>query len=175
MTRAYSLGRAGRNGVAMIARYGEPPEPGRRYRLRPGAYAILPRGALLLLTHQAGPVPEFQLPGGGIDPGESPLAALHREVAEETGWTIAAPRRVGAFRRFTYMTEYALWAEKLCIIYRARPVCRIGPVPEPGHNAHWVACDEAVRLLANPGDSDFAARFTKARHRIPAGRPIHRR
>ena len=38
----------------------------------------------LLLTHQNAPEPEFQLPGGGIDPDEHPIKALHREVMEET-------------------------------------------------------------------------------------------
>ncbi|MFF5342243.1 NUDIX domain-containing protein [Streptomyces althioticus] len=27
------------------------------------------------------------LPGGGMDPGESPLEAAEREVREETGWS----------------------------------------------------------------------------------------
>ncbi|MGB0440715.1 MAG: NUDIX domain-containing protein, partial [Paracoccaceae bacterium] len=109
----------------MTPRFGEPPQPGRRYKIRPGAYAILARGTELLLTHQADPEPEFQLPGGGIDPGESPVAALMREVVEETGWRIAKPQRVGVFRRFVFMPEYDLWAEKICTIYSARPVYAI--------------------------------------------------
>ena len=73
----------------MIRRYGEPVVAGQIYRRRPGVYAILLRGDDILLTHQAEPDNEFQLPGGGIDPGEHPLPALHREVMEETGWRIA--------------------------------------------------------------------------------------
>ncbi len=106
----------------MIRRYGESIRRGKAYKPRPGAYALLPRGRDVLLTHQDKPIPEFQLPGGGIDPGESPLAALHREVREETGWSIASPRKIGAFRRFVYMPEYDLWAEKICHIYIAHPV-----------------------------------------------------
>ncbi|MFZ5963632.1 NUDIX hydrolase [Thalassococcus sp. BH17M4-6] len=143
----------------MIRRYGPTPEPGRRYTLRPGAYAILPRGGQLLLTHQSEPWPEFQLPGGGIDPGEHPITALHREVFEETGWRIAAPRRLGCFRRFTFMPEYDLWAEKLCIIYRARPVRPLGPPSEPAHIAAWMSADLAARKLGNPGDRAFLRRF----------------
>ena len=139
----------------MIPRHGRPPLAGKRYVLRPGVYAILPRGDDLLLTHQAEPVPEFQLPGGGIDPGEHPLTALHREVFEETGWRIARPRRLGAFRRFTYMPEYDLWAEKLCHIYLARPTLRLGPPSEPDHLPLWMAPREAARLVAVDGDAAF--------------------
>ncbi|GAB4268449.1 MAG: NUDIX hydrolase [Pararhodobacter sp.] len=139
----------------MIPRFGTPPEPGRRYRRRAGAYAILWRDGRILLTHQSDPWPEFQLPGGGIDPGESAIQALHREVCEETGWRIGTPRRLGAFRRFTYMPEYDLWAEKLCFVFLARPVRPLGPPTEPGHSAHWVTPEEAVKLVGNPGDAAF--------------------
>jgi len=128
----------------MIPRVGEPVRAGQRYRRRPGAYAVLLRGDSVLLTHQQAPEPEFQLPGGGIDPGEHPVGALHREVLEETGWRIMLQRRLGAFRRFTYMPEYDLWAEKLCTIYLGRPVLRLGPPSEAGHTAHWVPLSLAL-------------------------------
>ena len=79
----------------MIKRYGTVPKAGQRYTTRAGVYAILPRGGKLLLTYQGDPHFEVQLPGGGIDPGESPLRALHREVFEETGYRIAAPPQAG--------------------------------------------------------------------------------
>lgn len=142
----------------MIRRYGEPPAVGQTYRRRPGVYAVLLRGGQVLVTHQAEPVPEVQLPGGGIDRGEHPLAALHREVIEETGWRIAIQRRLGTFRRFTYMPEYGLWAEKLCMIYLARPTLRLGPPTEAGHTALWLSPDEALAQIANEGDRDFLAR-----------------
>lgn len=143
----------------MIRRFGETPEPGRRYIRRPGVYALLPRGSSLLVTwYDDGLNPELQLPGGGIDPGESPITALHREVFEETGWLITAPRRVGAFRRFTYMPEYDLWAEKVCYIYRARPVRPMGPPTEEFHEAVWMDTSDATRMLGNEGDRHFATR-----------------
>ena len=143
----------------MTRRFGDSARPGIRYRPRAGVYAILPRDGRLLVTHQADPVPELQLPGGGIDPGESPLRALFREVYEETGWVIARPRRLGAFRRFTFMPEYDLWAEKVCTIYHARPVLMRGAPTEPGHRALWVSAEHAMRELGNPGDRHFVSRF----------------
>ncbi|MGI3169755.1 NUDIX domain-containing protein [Pseudooceanicola sp. C21-150M6] len=137
-----------------MRRYGEAPEAGRRYTFRPGAYVILPRGGDILLTHQASPTPEFQLPGGGIDPGEQPMHALHREVFEETGWSIANPRRVRVYRRFTWMPDYEIWAEKLCTIYVAQPVRQIGDPTEPGHTAIWAPIALAPDILPDPGSAD---------------------
>ncbi len=143
----------------MIRRVGEQVKAGIRYTHRPGAYAILVRNGQLLLTHQAEPEPEFQLPGGGIDPGENGVTALHREVFEETGWRIAGVRRLGAFRRFVFMPEYELWAEKVCHIYMARPVLRHGPPREHGHTAVWTTPGIARDLVANSGDALFIDRF----------------
>lgn len=142
----------------MIRRFGEAVKTGQIYRHRPGVYAALLDGQDILTTHQAEPVPEFQLPGGGIDPGEHPIAALHREVMEETGWKIAITRRIGAFRRFTYMPEYDRWAEKLCTIYLARPVRRLGPPCEAGHTAVWMPVRAALQILGNDGDRALLAR-----------------
>lgn len=140
-----------------MRRYGEAVKAGQTYRPRPGVYAVLLDGADLLATHQASPLPEYQLPGGGIDPGEHPVAALHREVLEETGWRISVVRRMGAFRRFTYMPEYDRWAEKICSIYLGRPVRRIGAPSEEGHTAVWMPASVALDVLGNDGDKAFLA------------------
>lgn len=140
-----------------IRRWGEPVRAGMRYRHRPGAYAVLLRGRDVLLTFQEEPLPEFQLPGGGLDPGESPVRALHREVLEETGWRIAGARRLGAFRRFTFMPDYDLWAEKICHVYLARPVLCLGAPGERGHEAVWTSGAAAADLVTNAGDRAFLA------------------
>lgn len=141
----------------MIRRYGTPPKRGIRYRARPGAYAVLWREGAVLLTFQAEPEPEIQLPGGGIDPGESAIAALHREVWEETGWSIATPRRITTYRRFVYMPEYEMYAEKLCHIFEARPVMRLSDPIEPMHTALWMDPASALDAVQNPGDRDALA------------------
>jgi len=144
--------------AAMIRRYGDAPKRGQKYTVRHGAYAILPRNGQLLVTWQGGIHNEIQLPGGGIDPGESAIAALHREVYEETGWKISTPRRLGASRRFVYMPEYDKWAEKICHIFIARPVLRMGPPTEPEHESIWMTPDVAIEVLMSDGSADFVAR-----------------
>ncbi len=141
-----------------MRRYGEAVKPGQRYSPRPGVYAVLLNGDQVLTTHQAEPKPEFQLPGGGIDPGEHPVAALHREVFEETGWKIDIIRKMGMYRRFTYMPEYDKWAEKICAIYLARPILRLGPPTEAGHTAVWMTGSQALQKVSNVGDRAFLAK-----------------
>lgn len=142
-----------------MRRYGETIRPGRTYTDRLGAYGVIRLGPDLLLTEQADPGPELQLPGGGIDRGEGPAAALRREVYEETGWTIQVLRRMGAFQRYAYMPEYDLWARKICMVYLCRPVLRRGAPSEPGHRAVWAPIETAARLLGNAGDRAFVARL----------------
>ena len=143
----------------MNRRYGRPPEPGRHYTPRPGVYAIIDAGDGILATFQECPRPELQLPGGGVDPGEQPLVALAREVMEETGYVIHAPRRLGMFHRYTYMPEYDLHAQKLCHVYHARPGPQRGAPTEPGHAAVFLPWAVAQERLAVSGDRHFVARL----------------
>ena len=147
----------------MIRRFGTPPEAGRVYKHRPGAYVVLLRGDDMLVTRQEAsktlPEPEYQLPGGGIDPGESVLSALHREVMEETGWRVTRPRRLGAYRRFTYMVEYDLWAEKVAHLYVASPIWPLSPPTEDGHTVQWMPAGLAVEALESDADRAMLIRY----------------
>lgn len=140
-----------------IRRYGRPPEKGRRYTRRPGAYALLLRGNGALLTVENSPVAgiEVQLPGGGIDPGETPVRALHREVMEETGWRISIAFRLGSYQRHVYMPDYDLWAHKICHIFVAVPTLRIGPPREAHHSVVWTDPDRVPELITQQDDAAF--------------------
>jgi 8-oxo-dGTP diphosphatase len=147
----------------MNRRFGRQPVAGQRYTPRPGVYAIIDAGDGLLATFQEEPRPELQLPGGGIDPGESPQVALVREVMEETGYAIHGLRRIGMFHRFTYMPEYDLHAQKQCHIYTARLGPRRSEPTEEGHSAVFLPWAEACEMLAVSGDRHFVSRWLKQR------------
>lgn len=72
-----------------------------RLRIEPhqrvAAYAVVVAHGRLLLTQLAprtGAAGRWNLPGGGIDPGEGPADAVVREVAEETGQVVEDVRLV---------------------------------------------------------------------------------
>ena len=140
-----------------MRRFGERIAQGRTYRDRPGIYAVIRKGGDLLLTLQMEPEPEYQLPGGGIDPGENHLQALHREVVEETGWSIVIERRLGIFQRYCFMPEYDLWARKICHVYLAHAALKISEPLESHHRAVWVPPAAAARLVGGDGDRYFVS------------------
>lgn len=60
-----------------------------------GAIFSSDRSSVLLIQRRD--VPVWVLPGGGIDPQESPEEAIVREILEETGFTVKAARLVGHY------------------------------------------------------------------------------
>lgn len=53
-------------------------------------------GRILCVKRAYGPQ-NWTTPGGRMDSGESPIAALEREVLEETGYVVRAGRLVGVY------------------------------------------------------------------------------
>lgn len=87
-----------------------PPEL-RPRRNRSAARVIITDGAAVLLLADTDPgLPGSRwwvTPGGGLDPGETPLAAARREVAEETGLVVAPDRLLGPVAVRTVVHGYS--------------------------------------------------------------------
>jgi 8-oxo-dGTP diphosphatase len=94
-TAAAAVDQAVPTDAGLVVAPGEKAEP---YQ-RTAAYGVVTseRGVLLTelsaLTSAPG---RWTLPGGGLDPGEAPLDALHREVWEESGQKVVDPRLLEA-------------------------------------------------------------------------------
>ncbi len=65
--------------------------------LMPVVGALIRDGEGRLLLEQRADDGRWSLPGGAIDPGESPAAALIREVLEETGLVVVPTALAGVF------------------------------------------------------------------------------
>lgn len=65
--------------------------------IRPGVSAVVFDDDGRVLLQQRTDNGAWGLPGGAVEFGESVLEALHREVREETGLTIAVERLVGVY------------------------------------------------------------------------------
>lgn len=67
-----------------------PPDdpPARPWRLSARLLAVDPAERILLVPVDDGEAFWWDLPGGGVEPGESPVAAAVRETAEETGHAV---------------------------------------------------------------------------------------
>ncbi len=115
-------------------------QPEREFKDRPGSYGVVFNDAGKILTLKVGD--RFHLPGGGIDMGEDPIAALIRESLEEAGCAITDIEYLGKANQYYEMTKLGP-LNKLGIFYKARLVS-IDPKQsiELDHEIHWLDPDE---------------------------------
>lgn len=125
-------------------------------------------------------VPVWVLPGGGIDPGESPEAAAVREVWEESGLDVTIVRKVamytptGRLSSDTHLFECAIVGGELTTSDESMDVAffPVGSYPKPVFRVHesWVndTCANHPDVIVKPVEGlDWWALI-----RIICGHPI---
>jgi len=116
---------------------------------RPAIYGVLIQRDEILLVRATQTFQGFVgFPGGGIEPGEAPLAALHREFAEETGLAIE-PVRV-------------LWATAGLHRSRMNPQRQMLGI-------YWEVRETGGNFKPAGNGEDVAAAFFCPLHAIPVG------
>ena len=92
----------------------------------------------------------YELPGGGVQKGESHIEALRREMEEEIGVTIADIQEIGKVVDYYNLIQ----RENHSCFYLARIKGRVPSRLEPDEVIRiekivWVSLDEAIRLYEN--------------------------
>ena len=124
-------------------------EPGVVYRDRPAAFGIALRDAKIAMVKVTveGQRTWFDLPGGGVDPGEDDLAAVVREFGEETGLKVRpgalVMRACQLFRQTDGSPVNNRSGHYVVEIIGEDPALKI----EEDHELVWLEPQEALRRL----------------------------
>ena len=143
------------------------PEPGRDYPDRPAAFAIVERDgkiAVVRVTFESGGG-RTDLPGGGLDPGETPQAAAARECGEEAGLAVEVGEMVVAADHF-FVNEQGEAKNTRGQFFAARFV---RPAPElkveDDHALAWMDPVEALLALDRESHAWAVATWLRRRSR----------
>lgn len=120
-------------------------QPSPDYRPCVGLCLIGPGGRLFAGQRLDSPGAAWQMPQGGIDPGETPLQAALRELQEETG---IAPDLVEVLRELSGWIPYDLPPELAGKLWKGR---------YRGQTQKWFA----LRFLGQDGDVDIARKHAE--------------
>lgn len=101
---------------------------------------------------------KWEFPGGKIEPGETPEAALARELKEELGATLRKSAPIGRV-----VHKYASTPEELEILFYAVEISESEIVPRAFEQLHWVLPKEL-------GKYDFLAANMQVIANLATGR-----
>jgi 8-oxo-dGTP pyrophosphatase MutT (NUDIX family) len=116
--------------------------------------------------------PDFELPGGILEIGESPRAGLAREIQEELSTDLA----IGRLLVVDWLAPYLGWEDAVELIFDGGEVTSpesLRPDLKEIRAAHWLAPDAAIARMAPFAQgrlgSALAARAERSCHYLEAG------
>ena len=107
----------------------------------------------------------YTLPGGGIEEGEDPISALHREVLEETGCICDHIEELGivfenrAHQDFTSESYYYL----VITDHAPEPIHLTDDEIKNKTTVQWHKLDEVIRLISEPNHTTTQRKYLQAR------------
>jgi ADP-ribose pyrophosphatase YjhB (NUDIX family) len=120
-------------------------EPGYRPHLYPvSVKGVVLRGDRVLLLRNERQ--EWELPGGKLDPGETPEACVAREIAEESGWEI---RTGPILDTWVYDEAKPNW-HILIVTYGCHLLSEVEPVVSSEHKEAGLFSEDDIAELNMP-------------------------
>ena len=113
---------------------------------RPGAYAVIAnedKQIAVIVTGQG-----YYLPGGGIDPGETAVNALKRELVEEIGYQVSVFEEIGAAVEYIEASGEGKYYQIRSRFYKAQLGMKIGEGIDLDHRLVWLLQEDALKLLS---------------------------
>lgn len=131
-----------------VPQFGET-QPGLDYADRPAAFGLALRGGAIAVVHVSpeGFAPWIDLPGGGVDPGETLEQAVVREFGEEAGLKVAAGTAFARADQFFVNTDGVAFNNRQTFfrlqIEAEAPELQV----EADHRLAWLEPQEAIARL----------------------------
>ena len=112
---------------------------------RPGAYAVIENHdqRIAVIETSYG----FFLPGGGIDPGESEVEALKREILEEIGFQISVVEVIGSAVEYIKASNEEMYYQIRSKFYKVQLESKIGEGIEGDHRLIWLTHEDVLKQL----------------------------
>lgn len=129
-----------------------------KWEQRIGVYGIcVTENGLLVIDKTQGPYRKrYDLPGGGIESGETQHNALHREVKEETGLKVQIIDKLGECEfLLPWLTQTSTHLHHLVHLYQIEPLTTKIRSPkifegQDSSGAHWLTLDHITTDNASP-------------------------
>lgn len=135
-------------------------------RIRYGARGIVMRNDGKIAIFNKTKKNEYKLPGGGIDKGEDPKVAYHREVLEETGCKIEIVEELGTIEEERSSDNF----KQISYLYSARVIEDTGVLgltekeKKEGAKLIWVEPKDGLRLITECFDNLKASEYEDLYH-----------
>jgi len=133
-----------------VPQFGQP-QPGRDYPDRPAAFAVVSRGDRIAVVRVdlGGGRSRLDLPGGGVDPGETAGQAAARECGEEAGLRIAVEEEPFVRADHFFVNQDGETNNTRGSFFAARLVGEAAELKtENDHHLEWMAPQDALLALS---------------------------
>ena len=149
--------------MAAIPQFGAP-EPGRAYPDRPAAFGIALREGRLAIARITGPRVGvvYDLPGGGVDAGESVAQAMVREFGEEVGLRVEAGPELVRGDQYFNNPEGAAFNVRGVFLAATVTAEAHGLKIEDDHELVWLEPVEAMKLMRREAHAWAIAAWLRA-------------